>query len=138
MSAREFKVPNLNDVKMIVHSKFGITPCATWQLQSALHQLEKKNVFTISPTGSGKTFMFWIPLLFNNNGIILIVTPLNILGEKTHNEAKTLGFPAYNLSTENATDEAFNESDLYPRICYSAASRSRHGRVNFTWPYSNY
>ncbi|KAG2127555.1 uncharacterized protein EDB93DRAFT_1096475 [Suillus bovinus] len=93
MSVCEFKVPNLTDMKMIIHSKFSITPCTTWQLQSALHQLEKKDVFTISPTGSGKMFMFWIPLLFNNNGIILIVTPLNILGEKTHNEAKTLGFP---------------------------------------------
>ncbi|KAG2145407.1 P-loop containing nucleoside triphosphate hydrolase protein [Suillus bovinus] len=108
MSVRQFKVPNLTDMKTLIHSTFGITPC-TWQLQSALHQLEKKNVFTISPTGSGKMFMFWIPLLFNNNGIILIVTPLNILGEKTHNEATTLGFPAYNLSAENATDEAFND-----------------------------
>ncbi|KAG1799492.1 hypothetical protein EV424DRAFT_1332614 [Suillus variegatus] len=89
MSARQFKVPNLTDMKTLIHSTFGITPC-TWQLQSALHQLEKKNVFTISPTGSGKMFTFWIPLLFNNNGIILIVTPLNILGEKTHNEAKRL------------------------------------------------
>ncbi|KAG2741977.1 P-loop containing nucleoside triphosphate hydrolase protein [Suillus brevipes Sb2] len=108
MSARQFEVPSFADMKTIVHSKLGITPC-TWQLQSALHQLEKKNVFTISPTGSGKTFTFWIPLLFNDNGIILIVTPLNILGEKTHDEAKTLGFPAYNLSADNATDEAFND-----------------------------
>jgi superfamily II DNA helicase RecQ len=107
MLAHQFQVPSVTDMKTIVHSKFGITPC-TWQLQLALHQLERKNVFMISLTGSGKMFMFWIPLLFNDNGIILIVTPLNILGEKTHNEAKMLGFLAYNLSTENATDEAFN------------------------------
>ncbi|KAG1727080.1 uncharacterized protein EDB91DRAFT_1035249, partial [Suillus paluster] len=56
-----------------------------------------------SKAGSGKMFTFWIPLLFNDNGIILIVTPLNILGEKIHKKAKMLGFLAYNLSAENAT-----------------------------------
>ncbi|KAG2090508.1 hypothetical protein BD769DRAFT_1371631 [Suillus cothurnatus] len=108
MSAHQFQVPSVTDMKTIIHSKFSITPC-TWQLQLALHQLERKNVFMISLTGSGKMFTFWIPLLFNDNGIILMVTPLNILGKKTHNEAKMLGFPAYNLSAENATDEAFND-----------------------------
>ncbi|KAG1723093.1 hypothetical protein EDB19DRAFT_1645425, partial [Suillus lakei] len=75
------------------------------------------------PTGSGRMFMFWIPLLFNDNRIILIITPLNILGKKTHNKAKMLGFPAYNLSAETATDEAFNmgahHSDLAVLMCYT-------------------
>ncbi|KAG2124336.1 hypothetical protein BD769DRAFT_1301431, partial [Suillus cothurnatus] len=50
-----------------VQEKFGLSPC-TWQLQSAQYQLElldNKDVVTISPIGSGKTLIFWIPLLFN-------------------------------------------------------------------------
>jgi len=99
-------VPSFANIKIAAQEKFGITPC-TWQLQSARYQLEKKDVVTISPTGSGKTLTFWIPLLFNTNGIMVIVTPLNILGQKNQKEAEELGFPAINLCKETATDEAF-------------------------------
>ncbi|KAG2351891.1 hypothetical protein BDR07DRAFT_1197197, partial [Suillus spraguei] len=66
----------------------------TWQLQAAQYQLQSKDIVTISPTGSGKTLTFWIPLLFNAGGIIIIVTLLSILGEKKQKEAEALGFPA--------------------------------------------
>ena len=55
---------------------------------AALVQLEQKD--TILPTGSGKTLMFWIPLLFNSDGIIIIVTALNILGDKNVTELEKL------------------------------------------------
>ncbi|KIK77246.1 hypothetical protein PAXRUDRAFT_167432, partial [Paxillus rubicundulus Ve08.2h10] len=45
------------------------------------------DVFIVSPAGSGKALTFWIPLLFNHDRISIIVTPLNILGEKNCNEA---------------------------------------------------
>ncbi|KAG1793785.1 hypothetical protein EV424DRAFT_1335765, partial [Suillus variegatus] len=60
-----------------------------------------KDVVTISPTGSGKTLTFWIPLLLNVGGVIIIVTPLNILGEKNQKEAEALGFSAINLCKES-------------------------------------
>ncbi|KAF9225047.1 hypothetical protein BS17DRAFT_684118, partial [Gyrodon lividus] len=69
-------MPSLSKMKQIVSEKLSISPC-TWQLQSVQAQLQKKDVFTISPTGSGKTMTFWIPMLFNS-----IITPLKILGEK--------------------------------------------------------
>ncbi|KAG2335653.1 P-loop containing nucleoside triphosphate hydrolase protein, partial [Suillus weaverae] len=72
-------------------------------------QLNSKDVITISPTGSGKTLTFWIPLLFNAGGIIIIVTPLNILGEKNQKEAEALGFPAINLCKETASDQVFKD-----------------------------
>jgi superfamily II DNA helicase RecQ len=89
--------------------KLGLTPC-TWQHQSAHNQLENKDVFTISPTGSGKTLTFWIPLLFNNGGITIIITPLNILSEKNRDEANAYGFPALDICAEIATDEALKRS----------------------------
>lgn len=97
-------------MRAVVHEKFGLCPC-DWQLLSAQHQLERKDVFTVSPTGSGKTLTFWIPLLFNHDGIIIIVTPLNILGEKNCDEAIVHGFPAINLCAETATDQTFKVRD---------------------------
>ncbi|KAG1754914.1 P-loop containing nucleoside triphosphate hydrolase protein [Suillus paluster] len=106
MSACRFNVPSLINMKQTVQEKFGLSPC-TWQLQSARYQLNKKDVVTISPTGSSKTLTFWIPLLFNAGRIIIIVTLLNILGEKNQKEAEAYGFPAINLCKETATDQVF-------------------------------
>ncbi|KIJ11128.1 hypothetical protein PAXINDRAFT_15948 [Paxillus involutus ATCC 200175] len=105
-------VPPIADMRSVVQDKFGLQPC-TWQLQSARYQLESKDVFTVSPTGSGKTLTFWIPLLFNNNGIIIIITPLNILGEKICDEVIQRGFPAINLCAETATDQAYKDIDHF-------------------------
>ncbi|KAE9396182.1 hypothetical protein BT96DRAFT_761579, partial [Gymnopus androsaceus JB14] len=60
---------------------FGFHPCIP-QLLSAWHQLQGKTVFMIAPTGFGKTLTFWIPLFASNDRILIIVTPLNILGDK--------------------------------------------------------
>ena len=58
-------------MRITTQEKFGLTPC-TWQLQSAQYQLEKRDVVMILPTGFDKTLTFWIPLLFNTDGIIVI------------------------------------------------------------------
>ncbi|KAG1871496.1 hypothetical protein F4604DRAFT_1545781, partial [Suillus subluteus] len=69
--SRRFNVPSFAHMKQTVQEKFGLSPC-TWQLQTAQYQLDG----TISPTGSRKMLTFWIPLLFNAGGVIIIVTPL--------------------------------------------------------------
>ncbi|KAF9222327.1 hypothetical protein BS17DRAFT_767951 [Gyrodon lividus] len=84
-----------------------------WQIQSAHAQLERKDVITVSPTGSGKTMMFWIPMLFNASGIMIIITPLNILGEKTEVEGNLFGIPAVNLTAKTATDKIFKEIEAF-------------------------
>ncbi|KAG2145409.1 uncharacterized protein EDB93DRAFT_1087047 [Suillus bovinus] len=108
MSPCHFNVPSFENMKQTVQEKFGLSPC-TWQLQAAQYQLNSKDVIMISPTGSRKTLTFWIPLIFNAGGIIIIVTPLNILGEKNQKEAEALGFPAINLCKETASDQAFKD-----------------------------
>ncbi|KAF9224789.1 hypothetical protein BS17DRAFT_635167, partial [Gyrodon lividus] len=60
-------------------------PC-DWQIHLGHAQLERKDVIIVSPIGSGKTMTFWIPMLFNAAGIMIIITPLNILGEKNETE----------------------------------------------------
>ncbi|KAG2059872.1 hypothetical protein BDR06DRAFT_844982, partial [Suillus hirtellus] len=44
-----------------VQEHFGFVPC-NWQVQSAQAQLKQRDVVTLSPTGSGKTLTFWIPV----------------------------------------------------------------------------
>ena len=72
-----------------------------FQVQDAIAQLEQKDCITISPTGSGKTLTFWIPLLFNNDGIIIIVTALNIIGDKNVAELKKLNISASNITGDS-------------------------------------
>ena len=68
----------------------------------------QKNVFTFAPTGAGKTLLFWIPLLFNDNGIQILVTPLNILGDKNAREiADLFDISAVNVTSETATNALF-------------------------------
>ncbi|OBZ77631.1 ATP-dependent DNA helicase RecQ [Grifola frondosa] len=75
-----------------------------------MSDLQKRNVFTIAPTGSGKTLTFWIPLLFNDNGILILVTPLNILGDKNVAEVmRQFGINAVNITAETATDAVFKK-----------------------------
>ncbi|KAG2367843.1 hypothetical protein BDR07DRAFT_1271039 [Suillus spraguei] len=105
-SVCHFNVPSFANMKQTVQEKFGLSSC-TWQLLAAQYQLQSKDIVTISPTGSGKTLTFWIPLLFNAGGIIIIVTLLSILGEKKQKEAEALGFPAINPCKETTTDQVF-------------------------------
>ncbi|KAH9054989.1 hypothetical protein EDB87DRAFT_1567823 [Lactarius vividus] len=49
-------------------------------------QLEGNDLLTLAPMGSGKMLTLWIPLLFNGDGISIVVTPLNVLGEKNISE----------------------------------------------------
>ena len=80
-----------------------------------------KNVFTFSPTGAGKTLTFSIPLLFNDNGIQILVTPLNLLGDKNVREiAELFGISSVNVTAQTATDELFKvkycEILIYPHL----------------------
>jgi superfamily II DNA helicase RecQ len=57
--------------------------------------------------GSGKTLTFWIPLLFNGDGIMIIIMPLIVLGEKNVAELLLVSIPAINLTTTSATDRTY-------------------------------
>ncbi|KAG1762233.1 hypothetical protein EDD22DRAFT_759432, partial [Suillus occidentalis] len=54
-------------------------PCL-WQLKLADALLKgDQDIVCIAGTGMGKTLSFWILLLFCNNSIQLVITPLNLL-----------------------------------------------------------
>ena len=113
MSGLKYTVPTLSELRSHVEDKFGIRPCI-FQARSALAQLEQKDCITISPTGSGKTLTFWIPLLFNKGGITVVITALNILGDKNVTELTKLrlGISAVNITSDSATNELFKVCQL--------------------------
>lgn len=68
---------------------------------------------SVSPTSSGKTSTLWMPVLWEKEGITLIISPLKALGGQ-HSAAPELpkipGAEAVNLTAETATDEVFKVS----------------------------
>ena len=68
-----FSIPSREEIRNKVIEAFNIHPCE-FQITDAFAQLQRKEVVTISPTGSGKTLTFWIPLLFNNKGYLSSAT----------------------------------------------------------------
>lgn len=80
------------------------TPCL-WQIRVCQELLCRKSVILISPTGSGKTLTFLLPFLFEKEGITILVSPLNLLGEQLSNalELEKLGVQAIQLTKEGAS-----------------------------------
>ncbi|KAI9434782.1 P-loop containing nucleoside triphosphate hydrolase protein [Lactarius indigo] len=104
-----------------VKDRFGFFPC-TWQLEAALTQLKQMDLVTLAPTGSGKTLTFWMPLLFNRNGITIVITPLIVLGDKYVAELSAVSIPAINLASES--DDTYEDIEsLKYRVIITSLER---------------
>lgn len=55
----------------------------------------------------GKTLTFWMPLLFRPLGILLVITPLNILGKQNVEILEKAGIDGIFILAGTATDENF-------------------------------
>ncbi|KAH9032208.1 P-loop containing nucleoside triphosphate hydrolase protein, partial [Lactarius hengduanensis] len=83
----------------------------------------------LAPTGSGKTLTFWIPLLFNEDGITIVITPLIVLGEKNVKELLDVSITAINLTTTSASDETFKDiENLKYRVIITSPERILNDR----------
>lgn len=80
--AGDASVPSLDDLRTLTLKKFGKNAC-NFQLEFAQALLEgKKHVLLQAGCGMGKTLGFWIPLLAKPSGILIIVSPLTLLGNQ--------------------------------------------------------
>ncbi|KAI0779152.1 hypothetical protein BC629DRAFT_1522799 [Irpex lacteus] len=88
---------------------FEKRPC---HFQTKLYRAQRqgKNIISVARTGSGKTITYLMPLIDSDDGIIIIVTALNILGEQFVHEAEAAGFSAISVNGVNDTDEVFTVS----------------------------
>lgn len=88
-------------------SAFSVRPCL-WQTKVSLAVLKgEKNVCCIAGTGSGKTMTFWMPLLLREDGIQIVVVPLNVLGKQNVDQLKKAGISAIAITGETATEQNF-------------------------------
>lgn len=106
------------DSAWVVHARarvaeiFGFEPCL-WQVKVSLASLRgDKHLLSISRTGSGKTLTFWMPVLLSEDGVIIVVVPLNILAKQNADQLNRVGISSIVLTAETATKSNF-EVRLY-------------------------
>jgi hypothetical protein len=104
------RIPSLLEIREKTFKLFGRRPCL-WQIRVVEAILRHdRDIVSIAATGAGKTLTFWMPLLFRDDGIQIIITPLNILGKQNVEDLAALGISGIALSAENATPANFKVS----------------------------
>ena len=108
-AAQAPNLPSAAEIRSRTQEVFGKTPCL-FQIELCLAQLQAQytiqDIFSIAPTGSGKTLCFLMPLLFNRK-ITIIVTALNILGKQFSQQANDIGISAVSITAANNTCKTF-------------------------------
>ena len=102
---------NNEEVQREVEERTGTRPCI-WQIEVVRMVLDGKDVITIAATGSGKSFPYWIPLLYIKHGIVILVTPLKLLGKQFVDILEKNQLRAVSMTAANATNELFEVSNL--------------------------
>ncbi|KAI0045264.1 P-loop containing nucleoside triphosphate hydrolase protein, partial [Auriscalpium vulgare] len=83
-----------DEIRAAAQERLGRSPCL-WQLEVGKELIERKNdIISTAATGDGKTLTFWLPLLFNESGVLLIVTALNLLADQNVQELARYQIPA--------------------------------------------
>ena len=75
--------------------------------------LEQWDVITIAATGSGKSLIYWMALLFIKHGIVVLVTPLKLLGVQFVGVLERNELTAVSMTASNSSNELFEVRDLY-------------------------
>ncbi|KAK0228595.1 hypothetical protein IW262DRAFT_1490596 [Armillaria fumosa] len=93
----------VEEVQAKVKAVFGYSPCL-WQIEVARNVMAGKDVITIAPTGAGKSLTYWIPLVFSETGMVMVVLPLKQLGTQFSTMLKDRGISAVSVTAENSTN----------------------------------
>jgi len=90
---------------------FGFDKYLSNQEKIILSVLNKKNVLTVMPTGSGKSLLYKLPsLLFD--GLTLVISPLISLMKDQVDELNQLGIEARSLNSSHSPAENNNTINL--------------------------
>jgi superfamily II DNA helicase RecQ len=90
---------------------FGLEACL-WQIRIAQAILKGNDVIGVAATGAGKTLSFWLALLMTRGNVqakkcIIVVTPLNVLGQQNEDLMLKAGISAIAISSENNNEATF-------------------------------
>jgi len=103
--AGDASVPSLEELRALTRKTFGKTPC-NFQLEFAQALLEgKKHVLLQAGCGMGKTLGFWIPLLANPSGLLVVVSPLTLLGDQHAKDLCEVGINAINVDADTIAEK---------------------------------
>ncbi|KAM6491382.1 P-loop containing nucleoside triphosphate hydrolase protein [Amanita muscaria] len=101
------RVPSINEIRSRTLETFGKRPCL-WQARICEAILNgDQDVISIAGTGMGKTLTFWMPLLFRPLGVLLVITPLNILGKQNIETLEKAGIGGIFISAKTAMEDNF-------------------------------
>lgn len=98
---------------------FGKLPCKI-QAKVSVAQMDSKNVVFIAGTGTGKTYTFWLPLLHDENSIVVVISPLHVLASKQAEELSALeaaGIKAIALDGESCSEQNISVSTVNRDAC---------------------
>ena len=102
--AEDTSVPSLEDLHALTHGKFGKNAC-NFQLEFARALLEgKKHVLLQAGCRMGKTLGFWVPLLANLSGILIVISPLTLLGDQHADDLSEVGIKAINIDADTIAE----------------------------------
>ena len=99
------------EVQREVEERTGTQPCI-WQIEVVHMVLNGKDMITIAATDSGKSFPYWIPLLYIKYGIVILVTPLKLLSKQFVDILEKNQLCAVSIMAANATNGLFEVSNL--------------------------
>ena len=94
------------EVQRLVEERTGIWPCL-WQIKVVWMILEQWDVIEIAATGSGKSLPYWMALLFIKHGIVVLVTPLKLLGQQFVRVLEKNELTAVSMTASNSNNELF-------------------------------
>lgn len=101
------RLSSVDEIRSHTASVFGRRPCI-WQINLCRAILDgSQDIISIAGTGMGKTLTFWLLLLFRPDGIQIVVTPLNILGQQNVDTLANAGVKGIFISAKTATKRNF-------------------------------
>lgn len=91
------------EVQRQVKEKLGVLPCLC-----VVHKiLEQDDVIIVAATGSGKSLTYWIPLLYVKRDVIILVTPLKLLGKQFVDVLARNAISAMSMTAANTSNGLF-------------------------------
>lgn len=81
---------------MLLRNKYS---AKDFQLKAALHIAEGEDTILIAPTGSGKTLVLAMPLLYHDKKTSLVLSPLHALETDQVDKMNDMGVPSLLIDT---------------------------------------